>query len=81
MTDEKEQLAKLKGAHTAMAVALAKIERLERILEDQAYFTTGLRKTIGTDLHANFYRDGVYKVLPIFGVLDEQIAKITKSLA
>lgn len=78
--EEREQLAKLKGAQSAMSVALSRIDRLEALLADQMNFTTNLRKTLGTDLHASFYRDGGYKVLPIFAVLDEQIEKIKKQL-
>lgn len=79
--EEREQLAKLKGASAAMSVALSRIDRLEASLADQMNFTQNLRRTLGTDLHASFYRVGDYKVLPIHSVLDEQIEKIKKQLA
>jgi hypothetical protein len=78
--EEREELSKLKGAKDAMAVALSLIDRLEATLKEQMSFTVNLRKTLGTDLHANFYRDGSYKILPIFSVIDEQIEIIKKQL-
>lgn len=78
--EEREQLAKLKGAQGAMSVALSRIDRLESMLSDQMAFTQNLRKTLGTDLHASFYRVGDYKVLPIHAVLDEQVEKIKKQI-
>lgn len=78
--EEREQLAKLKGAQSAMSVALSRIDRLEAMLTEQMTFSQNLRKTLGTDLHASFYRAGDYKVMPIHAVLDEQIEKIKKQL-
>jgi len=81
MNNDKEQLAKLKGAQAAMSAALNRIDRLERALGLQRDFVQNLRKTLGTDLHASFYRMGDYKVLPIHAVLDEQIDSIKKELS
>jgi len=78
--EEREELEKLKGAQNAMLVALSRIDRLEALLVGQMNFTQNLRKTLGTDLYANFYRLGKYEVLPIHNVLDEQVEKIKKKL-
>ena len=84
MTDtnqsDKEAVAKLTGAKAAMETALRRISTLEATLADQVNFMANMRKTVGTELYAQFYEAGAYKVRPFFSVLDDQINALKERL-
>lgn len=73
---DKEAIAKLTGAKSAMEAALRRVTTLEAAVADQVSFLGKLKSALGTELHASFYESGTYKIQPISDVLSKQSERL-----